>query len=101
MLITSYNINSFIVYGRSKGDKIMIDKYYSVDYLHRLYNMYDDKCVKEYIDQRIECIYNITNNDVFLKSNYIDDEHVDLNKLNNDDRTFVSEIIQRVWGIYC
>lgn len=62
----------------------MIDKYYSVDYLHRLYNMYDDKCVKEYIDQRIECIYNITNNDVFLKSNYIDDEHVDLNKLNND-----------------
>ena len=24
-----------------------------------------------------------------------------LNKLNNDDRTFVSEIIQRVWGIYC
>ena len=43
----------------------MIDKYYSVDYLHRLYNMYDDKCVKEYIDQRIECIYNITNNELY------------------------------------
>lgn len=24
-----------------------------------------------------------------------------LNKLNSDDRTFVTEIIQRVWGIYC
>lgn len=64
----------------------MRNKLYNLNYLQNILQYCNDSQLKKKINERIECINNISNNDMFLKKIELEIEPVNINNFDNDGR---------------